>query len=217
LAIVVGPCHSSEARGAVGGLVYNTYRGRSYVKANVAPSTQYSDAQVERRAIMSPVVALWSTITDQQRDAWRVFANAHLFDDWTGTQKRLSGFNWFCKVNYRLNLVGWGLRSDPPDAVTALSLLNPFITNYAGAAVLEWQPAAGPPDPSWFVWLWLSERHSAGCHPSIKLCKLLTWDYENTGGIGINDLLPGYYTAYSILISDQGITMPPVRWLLEPT
>jgi hypothetical protein len=217
MAIVIGPLHSSEARGAVGGLVYNSYRGRAYVKANVAPKTQYSEDQVNTRAIMSPVIALWQAISDAQRTDWAIFANLHLWPSWTGSDTRLSGWNWFAKVNFRLQKMNLTLRQNPPDVIDSVFLNDISVTDSPGVSEITWTPSPPAPKINWSVWCWLSPPHSAAKHPSIKLCKLYSISAFLDNFADIYTPLPGYHTVWIVPVSDQGITMPAIPVRIHPT
>lgn len=96
---VVSPLFSAEARGSVGELTYSTHRGTSTVRVRKGPAKQYSTRQIEVRNCTAQSTALWRTLTATVRDLWNQYATDHLCTDWTGSPKRLSGFNWFVRLN----------------------------------------------------------------------------------------------------------------------
>ncbi len=93
MAVVTWPLSSGEARGRVGGLIYNTWRGRSYVKAHAHYQTGLSPLQQTNQALAAIATAAWQSFTDQRRSAWADFANRHNTPDWTGNTRRLTGYN----------------------------------------------------------------------------------------------------------------------------
>ena len=218
MAVVTGPLHSSEARGVVGGktgLVYNTHRGRSYVKANATPVTQYSDPQVYTRAIMTFVIAKWQALEDADRVAWQDFASENRLCNWTGELVRLSGWNWFAKINFKLYQTGVGMRDHPPDDISAYLFDQLSIIIDGDSVLIYWQVADPPPDPFWNITIWRSHVHVPSVHPSLKMCKLYAVAAEQDGGWFDSTPPIGTYTYYLCLISSQGMTMPPARLTID--
>ena len=217
MAIVTGPLHSSEARGQIGGvtgLVYNTNRGRSYVKANALPATEFSDLQIATRAIMNDVHALWAALDNAQRAAWSHFAEENHLCDWTGRLKQLSGWNWFAKANFRLLIVGLPTLTDPPFPVTSYILEGLSYTLGTLVVNVFWTPASPAPDPPWTILIWRTAVHLPTVHPSFKLSKLSSYSFEQDAYNNIPTPDSGTYTLYFQPLSDQGITMPPTRLIV---
>lgn len=123
MAKVINPLLSVEARGRMAGLVYNTWHGVSYVKAHSGPNQPNSARQLAARARLVTIGAAWRDLTQAQRNAWAVYADAHPESDWTGNPLRLTGQNWYVRCNVQLNRIGIAAISDPPavaapDAIT---------------------------------------------------------------------------------------------------
>jgi hypothetical protein len=220
MALVTGPLHSSEARGVVGGktgLVYNTHRGRAYVKANAVPALEYTDPQIATRALMNTIIAAWQALSADRRTAWHHFAEENHLCDWTGQLKRLTGWNWFAKANSPLLYCTLSLLTDPPYPITGYLPANLVVTNYEAESELTWTPLDPPPDPAWFFILWQTAPHAPTVHPSIKHAKRVSHTYESVGSHIWPTEDPGWTTVYIQPISAQGISMPPTRLLLEVT
>jgi len=217
VAIVTGPLHSSEARGAVGALVYNSWHGRCYVKARSTPKTEYSDLQVDTRALMVPIIAAWRLRSDAQRAAWAQFADTHLFPHWTGTDKRLSAWNWFAKVNYRLNFCSQPMRDDPPDRSTAYIPYGLAIHSEGTDIFVDWARASPPPDPAWLFLFWASAEHAVTVHPAFNMTLWQAYAPEQQAAILFTVPAAGWITVYVEPLSLQGISMPPTRLLVEAT
>jgi len=217
MAIVTGPLHSSEARGQIGGkngLVYNTYRGRCYVKANALPKTEYSDPQVTTRAIANDVHDLWVALSIAQRNAWDDFADRHPDCCWSGRDKRLSGWNWFMRANFRLLIGCLPTLTDPPFPVTSYILEGLSYTLGTLSVDVFWTPLSPAPDPAWNILIWRTSVHLPTVHPSFKLSKLFSFTYEQDASQNIPAPDSGTYTIYFLPVSDQGITMPPARLIV---
>jgi hypothetical protein len=106
LAKVVNPLHSDEARGKIGGLIFNTSRGIRYVKSATSPSQPRTAAQLNVRSIMTTITREWKALTQVQRDAWATYADANPIPDWTGRPIRLTGANAYCQINSVARLAG---------------------------------------------------------------------------------------------------------------
>lgn len=146
------PMFSAEARGAIGGLVYNTWRGINTVKINTSPTGQGTTLRLAAQALMALVAKVWATIGDANRANWNTYATDHPITDWVGSPKRLTGMNWFVKCNVQLKRVGQAIKNTipvlaQPDAITGLTL------SHIGAdIVMAWTtPATG--EFSIDVWL----------------------------------------------------------------
>jgi len=204
VAKVVGPLHSSEARGSVGSLTYNTWRGISIVKARAGPATQYSDDQVALRALTALATASWQSITEAQRNAWRHYANEHTDIDWTGNPQRITGYNWYIRINVRRQLVGEAIEITPPthsptEAITGLELIKVLIPWY-----LTWTDQGVYSPASLYYEVYIAGPHSPGRHPNIQQAdrKGYTASFPNLWTWG--SPAPGLYTFFARPVHSQG-------------
>ncbi len=138
---VKNPLMSQEARGGIGGFVYNTWRGISYVKTNTSPTGQGTALRLLAQSLMTSVSKLWKGLTDAQRAAWSQFGTDHPVTDWTGSPKRLTGMNWFCKCNILLKKIGQPTVSAAP-TIAAPSPPTGLNLTYGTNAV--WASWTGP-------------------------------------------------------------------------
>jgi hypothetical protein len=139
---VKNPLFSQEARGGIGGLVYNTWRGISYVKTNTSPTGQGTEKRLASQSLMTSVSKLWQGITDIQRAAWSQFGTDHPVTDWTGSPKRLTGMNWFCKCNILLKKLGLTTVSAAPTAAAPSPPSGLNITYGTSAIWATWSTPA---------------------------------------------------------------------------
>lgn len=165
MAKVINPLLSVEARGRMAGLVYNTWHGISYVKAHSGPNQPNSAKQLAARSRLTTVGALWRGLTQANRDAWGVYADAHPESDWTGNPLRLTGQNWFVRCTVQLNRIGIAAVDTPPaaaapDAITGMSLAVPVAD-----LQLSWTtPVAGVNH----IDIWLLGPLSTGVDPKFE-------------------------------------------------
>jgi hypothetical protein len=205
LAKVTQPLGSSEARGAVGGYVYNTWRGIATVRARTAPQTQYTDKQRTQRAIGYNAAKRWATISQTLRDQWNHFANQQSLGDWTGNDIRISGFNWYVRIQVHRQMVGVGYADTPPTKFCLLALNAIWADPAWDVVVFTWGSFTHPNPEQYCLQLWIAGPHSPGRQPNIQdahysgFCTLPTSDY------GWEPPGPGTYTAFWRPLRNNGM------------
>lgn len=205
MAKVVGPLHSSEARGSVSSLTYNTWRGISTVKARSGPTTQYSDDQVYVRGRARLATLLWQARTDAQRDAWNHYANEHADIDWTGNPQRLSGYNWFIRINVRKQLLGLGFQYTPPTVALAYSIADIDLMRPYTEVKVIWTPQYEPPYEDLYIECYMLGPHSPGLNPNLKACDRKGHSLEYLGDYTSSLTQTGCYTCYARPVHVQGV------------
>jgi hypothetical protein len=143
---VKNPLFSQEARGGIGGLVYNTWRGQNYVKTNTSPTGQGTAKRLAAQAIITTVSKLWQGLSDAQRAAWSQYAIDHPVTDWTGSPKRLTGMNWYMSCNSQLTRITASLIDDPPSAAGPDPVVDWAITDTTGDLTATWTSPTAPGD-----------------------------------------------------------------------
>lgn len=119
MAKVVGPLHSTEARGSVGSLTYNTWRGIRTVKTRAGPAGPATGKRLDMLLLGKAASFNWSDISPDQRALWNAFGSAHPEAQWTGDLKRLSGHSWYVRLWVRVTLID-GTPPDSPPTVPNL-------------------------------------------------------------------------------------------------
>lgn len=195
MAKCLGPLHSSEARGKVGGLVINSWRGFSTVKAKHAPAQPRSSKQLAARAIMVQASRAWQSVADQA--SWNAYATTHTMTDWTNSPKRLTGANWFCMLFVRLTRRGQLILPSAPTTVAPDPATSVSLTGTALGFEVDWAPTtvAGINAE-----IWLDGPHSLGRLGSIQKA---SYNMDGDGTVGVaNAAVPaaGHYTVYLRMI-----------------
>ncbi|GAH35704.1 unnamed protein product [marine sediment metagenome] len=149
MAKVIAPLHSAEARGRVSGLIYNTWRGLATCKGFKSPAQPRTSIQMLMRAYAVQMARTWGELNDTQRGLWNDYAVAHPDVDWTGSPKRLSGFNWYVRCNTRiLRLAGTPITAPPaengPDPLATFAAADGVLES-----VLTWVFANGAANRFW--------------------------------------------------------------------
>jgi hypothetical protein len=210
MAKVMNPLMSSEARGRVGGHVYNTWRGIHTVKTQTAPDHEDDPKRQAHKAIVQAVGISWQSIEPEQRAAWNHFANEHPDIDWTGTPKRLAGYHWYVRCNTRRQDIGLMIWPDPPEIPNNAYYFYWNSDGLPGEIDSDWVEANLDPEMSYFADIWMTKPLSAGRSPTIH-------DAYRNGITSIEDeawvitgLAPGYYTLFYRILDARGLASP---WL----
>jgi hypothetical protein len=100
--IVPGPV-VADIRGKVGGVTYSRNQGGLYVKANpdwTQPASGFRDATQDA---LEFVAKAWSdTLTENQRQSWRIYARAHPRPNRWGHRTLTNGYTFFVRANFYL-------------------------------------------------------------------------------------------------------------------
>jgi len=205
MAKLTGPLNSVEARGKLGGLVYNTWRGISYVRTKVTPETKPPGLREEMMAYTIAAARRWATLTDSERATWYDFSLAHVSPDWTGNDLRLTGYHWYVRINVRTR---WhiGLWQDtPPDHVSICGPIYPWSRYDEPLIEVFWTAPESLPDYYYIVELWITGPLSAGRSATIKDAKFFDFRALSEVYCPIPYPLPGTYSIFTRPMTHQGM------------
>lgn len=206
MAKVVNPLMSSEARGRVGGLIYNTWRGARTVKIKTAPAQPRTTRQLAIRAFAVTCVRAWAVLSAPNRAGWNTYATEHTDTDWTGSPQRITGLNWFVRCTTRLLDLAKAQVDTAPVAVAPASVAALVATGGAGQISCAFTASAGT-DIS--IDLWTQGPMSAGKIASIARAKHRIYGPGETTPLVIPSLSPGLYTVFARHISEtNGLASP---------
>lgn len=88
--------------GKIGGHVASKNRGGAYLRTKVTPNNPQTVAQMSIRGVFASISALWSSLTQAQRDSWDGFVAAYSSTDIFGDIRNPSGKNLHQKLNQNL-------------------------------------------------------------------------------------------------------------------
>jgi hypothetical protein len=197
MAKVVGPLNSVEARGLVGALVYNTWRGINYVKSTQKPKTEYSADQVALRLLTANATLAWQAASDLERANWLDYANAHPDTDWTGSPKRITAYNWFVRINVRRQQLNMPVSAGPPSFSTSNLIWDFTVTSSCAEIDVLWTVDVPEEDDHTCYIFYLVGPHSPGASPSVKMAKYNGWELAVSGYHTIYPTENGSYTVYA--------------------
>lgn len=197
MAKVIGPLHSSEARGRMGGLVYNTWRGVATVKAKHAPCQPKSTLQLAVRAIAITLCRLWAACPYQAD--WNAYAYAHPTTDQMGNSVRATGANWYLALNTRLGLAATPPVQTPPVVAAPAAPAGFGLVGAAGGMTASWTPLAATE----LCELWKDGPRSAGRIASLPRARFHDRPEGTLGTYVFIGLQPGTYTIYARTMSQD--------------
>ena len=207
MAKVLSPLGSSEARGALGGRIYNTWRGISTVKDKHAPAQPRSQKQLNVRAINTYLTRYWQLIDQNERDSWNTYATIHTETDGMGSTKRLSGLNWFCRCNTRLLLHAYPAVDTAPVAAAPNSPLAFVAADGVLSSALSWTPTEGNDIA---IIIFVFGPHSKGRLGKFQQAKFVTAASGEFGETSLINLLPGRYSVFAAMMSETNGLMSPL-------
>jgi len=175
MAKLIGPLHSTEARGRVDSLVYNTWRGIRYVKKHTSPSKPLTEAQELHRARVAYVQNIWPTLTDDQRAAWNTYAQQHPVIDWTGVPQRLTGHNWFMSCGIHNAFVSLPPKHWPPDLPPPPGPLWCTARQAGYGLEFEWGPPYPNPYEPYLAVVWRAGPVGLGATPRFEHAAFRLW------------------------------------------
>lgn len=203
---VLNPLNSTEARGRMGGLVYNTHRGMNFVKPQTAPAQPRSKKVLQIRAWMANLVRAWGALTADERLHWNNYAASHTETDGMGATKRLSGSNWFSRLNIRLLTYGAAIKTEPPSTPAPDAPNNFVAADGVLSSICTWTATAGT-DKS--VDLFIFGPHSKGLSAKVQRAKWVTGISGESATGTLSGLIPGRYTVFArVMDEDNGLVSP---------
>ena len=215
MAKVVGPLFSVEARGSIGALTFNSFRGISTVKGRCPKAPRDSPAQIETRRLAALATAYWKTMTLPQCDVWNDYAASMPEKDWTGQAKHISGYNWFIRINVRRQRCSASIDAAlPQNQITEALSVTSVISEYDGISI-AW--SVSPDDflsPA-YLDIRMGGAHSPGRKLRLPETNFTALPEVHESPWFFSAVEYGWYTFYIRLMSESGVVGPWVRTIGE--
>jgi len=170
---------------------FKTRHGQSR-RRYVAPKNPRSAAQVRVRTRFGKPSARWRTLTEAQRAAWIAGGSQELSDGRLGDSGRLTGCQFFVKINTNLASVGEPPVVDPPNKpVFSANPVGDFtITNMGGIIALKLNVPTAPARHT-LVWA------TAPCSPGVSFPgRFVILGHLPEPDAGISDITDLYRARY---------------------
>lgn len=199
MAKVTMPLMSAEARGKLGGIVFNTWRGKSTVKCKKAPAQPRTARQLIMRAFATTCARAWATLTQVVRDGWTNYANDHPDTDWTNSPKRLTGLNYYLRCASRCLDMGFTAPAAAPTITAPANVAALVATGGSGSISCAFTPYGGTATQ---IDVWLQGPKSAGRLGSIIKAKHKAYGPGETSPLVMSGLSPGLYAVFARGVSE---------------
>lgn len=199
MAVVTWPLSSGEARGRVGGLIYNTHRGTTYVKTHAVHQSEFTTPQITARVNTANLTIEWHDLSAVNRSNWDDFAERHTLPHWSGQPKRLSGYNWFIRLNWLTAFSGYAPFYAPPTYLAGYLFINLTAHYTAPDIEITWTPQTDTGNTSYFVITRYEGPYPGPRTPNIKRAGRLHLTYEHQFGIAWTPPAPGSWYAHVYL------------------
>ena len=79
----------TSIRGSIGNLIFTSYRGKPVIRRKSTKKRMFNDAQRKSQSYFGRAVALWKTLTQEEKTSWEEIANG----------KNITPYNGFISVN----------------------------------------------------------------------------------------------------------------------
>lgn len=158
-------------RGRLGADVFSHNKGGDYVRLGTTPTNPQTSRQQTTRGILGTRASQWTAgLTQDQRDAWDVYAAGHPIKNSLGQDILISGLAWYVRANARLVDAGLALSQDPP-ILGAPDAFNTLACDISAAAVVD-VTFTGALAADEAMQLWVSLPVSLGSTPNLAQCRL---------------------------------------------
>lgn len=109
----------TSIRGSIGNLIFTSYRGKPVIRRKSTKKRMFNDAQRVSQGHFGRAVALWKTLTQEEKTSWEEIANG----------KNITPYNAFISVNTKRanqGLMMIRVYSENPDIIEPSSSQNNF-------------------------------------------------------------------------------------------
>jgi len=119
------------------GITFSHNRGGNYVRARTTPTNPNSPQQATVRGLVAQLSALWgTTLTQDQRDKWTIYADNVPLTNPLGAQINVTGLNMYVRSNVPIIQAGFARQDDGPTIFDLGDYTTPTIVAGEGTQQL---------------------------------------------------------------------------------
>lgn len=112
----------TDGRGSIGTDVYSRNRGGAYSRNRTTPVDTPSFNRAFVRATISMLSVYWQGLDEFERDLWNRNCYSIKKTNVLSNEYALSGFNWFCQVNFIRVIGSFTIQLTPPEDIHPLPI-----------------------------------------------------------------------------------------------
>lgn len=145
---------AAQLSGSIAGVTFSHNRYGAYTRNRSIPTNPGTAYQLAQRNLMAYVSGLWKSLTDAQRESWRVWALTNPVMDPFGDSQILSGQAAHNKLNCRLKYHSDTVISVPPTTGSPTALGSITLSTDIGAGNFQVAYTPTPCAAGVGVWFW---------------------------------------------------------------
>ena len=117
----------TELIGSIGGLTFQSNASGKICRLKPVKSKNLSLKQSISANAFTSLIASWWCLPIAAKNQWQTYADAYLkYDKW-GTEKKLTGYNWYLSINSNRLLIDASILSVPPTHSLPPAVPNNYI------------------------------------------------------------------------------------------
>ena len=187
------------ARGGIGALVFNTWRGVSTVKVMKSPAQPRTARQLLVRGFLATCARAWAAVTAANKLTWTTWANDHPTSDWTGQPLRMTGADAYTRHTTRLLDQGKAVVQTAPVAAGPDAPAAVVCTPGAASVSIAFTAYAGTATS---INPWLYGPFSKGISPKITKARHKSYAPGETTPLVITGLAIGHWALFMRAVSE---------------
>ncbi len=142
-----------QISGRIGGVVYSHNRGGSYIRSSAIPIAVESESADAAKARVTALSRLWADLDDDERAAWRAYAQSDTRRNRLGDSRALTGICSFIAINSRMLLAEEEMLRVPALGVAPQALAYLSMTADIGTGTCELTFSPTPLDTDLALWI----------------------------------------------------------------
>jgi hypothetical protein len=146
-----------DISGSVAGNTFSHNRHGRYIRDRVVPTKVTSTYATDAKARLSRLSKAWQSLTQNQRDAWQVYAQNNPITDVLGDKQVLTGHTMYIGVNARIDWIGSPVLSVPPVGASPASLTSLSVVGDISDSKVELTYAPTPTASGFLIWVALTD------------------------------------------------------------
>lgn len=194
----------TQASGSIGGVTASRNKGGLYLRARATPTNPSSPQQQAVRALMSSLTSLWvDTLTDAQREAWKIYADNVPLIDSLGEPRNIPPLAHYVRSNVPRLQAGLDRVDDAPTIFDLSPFTMPGITSITASTGVAVVTFTAGDDWASEVGAALLVLGSRGYNPTINYFKGPFRYAGKVAGAGTPPASPANITMPFVLAADQ--------------